>query len=64
MLTPAMAMFTIPSVVFLIMANYQGENSMICKPASGRVETDDPEAIKKQDPFDFALWKGAKPGEL
>lgn len=31
--------------------------------ASGRVETDDPEAIKKQDPFDFALWKGAKPGE-
>ncbi|MGL5032696.1 MAG: cysteine--tRNA ligase, partial [Microcystaceae cyanobacterium] len=29
--------------------------------ASGRVE--DPEAQKKQDPFDFALWKGAKPGE-
>jgi cysteinyl-tRNA synthetase len=31
--------------------------------ASGRLENDDPETIKKQDPFDFALWKGAKPGE-
>jgi cysteinyl-tRNA synthetase len=31
--------------------------------ASGRVETDDPEALKKRDPFDFALWKGAKSGE-
>lgn len=30
--------------------------------ASGRV-SDDPDAPKKQDPFDFALWKGAKPGE-
>ena len=30
--------------------------------ASGRVETD-PETTKKQDPYDFALWKGAKPGE-
>lgn len=30
--------------------------------ASGRVE-DDPEASKKQDPFDFALWKAAKPDE-
>jgi cysteinyl-tRNA synthetase len=30
--------------------------------ASGRVE-DDPEAQKKEDPFDFALWKEAKPGE-
>jgi len=30
--------------------------------ASGRVE-DDPEAQKKQDQFDFALWKQAKPGE-
>ena len=29
--------------------------------ASGRVE--DPEAAKKQDPFDFALWKASKPGE-
>jgi len=29
--------------------------------ASGRVE--DLEASKKQDPFDFALWKGANPGE-
>jgi cysteinyl-tRNA synthetase len=29
--------------------------------ASGRV--DDPDAPKKHDPFDFALWKGAKPGE-
>lgn len=31
--------------------------------ASGRVEADDPDAIKKKDPFDFALWKKAKPGE-
>jgi cysteinyl-tRNA synthetase len=30
--------------------------------ASGRVEAD-PEAQKKKDPFDFALWKAAKPGE-
>ncbi len=30
--------------------------------ASGRVE-DDPEVAKKQDPFDFALWKAAKPEE-
>jgi cysteinyl-tRNA synthetase len=30
---------------------------------SGRVEGDDPEAQKKRDPFDFALWKAAKPGE-
>jgi len=30
--------------------------------ASGRVEAD-PEVAKKRDPFDFALWKGAKPGE-
>lgn len=30
--------------------------------ASGRVETD-PDAPKKKDPFDFALWKAAKPGE-
>lgn len=30
--------------------------------ASGRVDAD-PEASKKKDPFDFALWKGAKPGE-
>ncbi|HEY9826243.1 MAG TPA: cysteine--tRNA ligase [Stenomitos sp.] len=29
--------------------------------ASGRV--DDPEAAKKRDPFDFALWKAAKPDE-
>ena len=29
--------------------------------ASGRVE--DAEAIKKKDPVDFALWKGAKEGE-
>jgi cysteinyl-tRNA synthetase len=29
--------------------------------ASGRVE--DPEAAKKKDPFDFALWKAAKEGE-
>ncbi len=32
--------------------------------ASGRVEiTDEEAAPKKKDPFDFALWKGAKPGE-
>ncbi|OCR02752.1 cysteine--tRNA ligase [Oscillatoriales cyanobacterium USR001] len=31
--------------------------------ASGRVESEEMEAQKKQDPFDFALWKGAKPGE-
>jgi cysteinyl-tRNA synthetase len=30
--------------------------------ASGRV-ADDPDAPKKQYPFDFALWKGAKPEE-
>jgi cysteinyl-tRNA synthetase len=30
--------------------------------ASGRVDVDEEEA-KKKDPFDFALWKGAKPGE-
>lgn len=30
--------------------------------ASGRVDTD-PDAPKKQDPFDFALWKAAKAGE-
>jgi cysteinyl-tRNA synthetase len=31
--------------------------------ASGRVEQSDPEQAKKQDPFDFALWKSAKAGE-
>jgi cysteinyl-tRNA synthetase len=31
--------------------------------ASGRVEVVDPEAAKKKDPFDFALWKAAKEGE-
>lgn len=31
--------------------------------ASGRVEVQDPEAAKKKDPFDFAVWKAAKPGE-
>jgi cysteinyl-tRNA synthetase len=31
--------------------------------ASGRVEGDDPEGNKKRDPFDFALWKGAREGE-
>ncbi len=30
--------------------------------ASGRV-TEDPDAPKKHDPFDFALWKAAKAGE-
>ena len=31
--------------------------------ASGRVDLEDSEAQKKQYPFDFALWKTAKPGE-
>lgn len=31
--------------------------------ASGRVDNADPDAPKKRDPFDFALWKGARPGE-
>ena len=31
--------------------------------ASGRVAMEDPEASKKQYPFDFALWKAAKEGE-
>ncbi|MEW6495488.1 MAG: cysteine--tRNA ligase [Cyanobacteriota bacterium] len=30
--------------------------------ASGRVDVED-EEVKKKDPFDFALWKAAKPGE-
>jgi len=31
--------------------------------ASGRIDAEDPEERKKQEPFDFALWKAAKPGE-
>lgn len=31
--------------------------------ASGRVTSVDPEEQKKRDPFDFALWKAAKPQE-
>jgi cysteinyl-tRNA synthetase len=31
--------------------------------ASGRVDVTDPEGQKKQDSFDFALWKASKPGE-
>ncbi len=31
--------------------------------ASGRVTVEDPEAAKKQYPFDFALWKAAKEDE-
>ncbi|MEQ8468455.1 cysteine--tRNA ligase [Coleofasciculus sp. E1-EBD-02] len=31
--------------------------------ASGRVEVADAEAGKKKEAFDFALWKGSKPGE-
>ncbi|PPS42350.1 cysteine--tRNA ligase [Chroococcidiopsis sp. TS-821] len=31
--------------------------------ASDRVDVEDPEYQKKKDPFDFALWKAAKPGE-
>ncbi|MEA5601816.1 cysteine--tRNA ligase [Nostoc sp. UHCC 0252] len=30
---------------------------------SDRVNVDDPEYQKKKDPFDFALWKAARPGE-
>lgn len=30
---------------------------------SGRVEVEDPEASKKKDAHDFALWKESKPGE-
>ncbi|MBC6433325.1 cysteine--tRNA ligase [Nostoc sp. HG1] len=30
---------------------------------SERVNVEDPEYQKKKDPFDFALWKAAKPGE-
>ncbi len=28
-----------------------------------RIDAADPDQIKKEDPFDFALWKAAKPGE-
>src|SRR5579883_697847 len=31
--------------------------------ASERVNVDDPDYQKKKDPFDFALWKAARPGE-
>ncbi|MFH7025688.1 MAG: cysteine--tRNA ligase [Heteroscytonema crispum UTEX LB 1556] len=31
--------------------------------ASDRVNVEDPEYQKKRDPFDFALWKAAKPSE-
>lgn len=31
--------------------------------ASGRVEVEAADAAKKKNPYDFALWKGAKPGE-
>ncbi len=31
--------------------------------ASGRVDSEDSLGKKKQNPFDFALWKAAKPGE-
>ncbi|MBW4467451.1 MAG: cysteine--tRNA ligase [Pegethrix bostrychoides GSE-TBD4-15B] len=31
--------------------------------ASGRVDPEDPTGQRKQYPFDFALWKAAKPGE-
>ncbi|MEH2003672.1 cysteine--tRNA ligase [Nostoc sp.] len=30
---------------------------------SARVNVEDPDYQKKKDPFDFALWKAAKPGE-
>ncbi len=31
--------------------------------AGDRIDAADPDQIKKEDPFDFALWKAAKPGE-
>ncbi|WP_267383351.1 cysteine--tRNA ligase [Cyanobacterium sp. uoEpiScrs1] len=31
--------------------------------ASGRVDLEETETAKKKDPFDFAVWKSAKPGE-
>lgn len=31
--------------------------------ASGRVGAEEPESARKKHPFDFALWKAAKPGE-
>ncbi len=31
--------------------------------AGERIEAADPDQIEKEDPFDFALWKAAKPGE-
>jgi cysteinyl-tRNA synthetase len=31
--------------------------------ASGRVTDEDPDGQKKKDPFDFALWKAARPDE-
>jgi cysteinyl-tRNA synthetase len=31
--------------------------------AGERIEATDPDQIKKEDPFDFALWKAAKPSE-
>lgn len=31
--------------------------------ASGRVDVEDPDASRKKDPSDFALWKGARPEE-
>jgi cysteinyl-tRNA synthetase len=31
--------------------------------AGERIAAADPDQIKKEDPFDFALWKAAKPGE-
>jgi cysteinyl-tRNA synthetase len=31
---------------------------------AGASERVDPDADKKEDPFDFALWKAAKPGEI
>jgi cysteinyl-tRNA synthetase len=31
--------------------------------AGERIDAADPDQIKKEDPFDFALWKVAKPGE-
>ncbi len=37
---------------------------MICDRVRAiRVDAEDPDQMKKEDPFDFALWKAAKPGE-
>ncbi|QLE58037.1 cysteine--tRNA ligase [Nostoc sp. TCL26-01] len=40
-----------------------GASVRAASPQENRVNVNDPEYQKKKDPFDFALWKAAKPGE-